>query len=127
VALKKASLNGDLSANLTKVFDDSNPEAYPISGYSYLVVGCDPSKAKAENSPTKCSDDIGHRTSAAATGRQLGKFIEYIVCKGQQTAGLLGYAYLPKNLVRDAFAAIGRIYGGKQPAPPTSASCPDPY
>jgi hypothetical protein len=60
-------------------------------------------------------------------GRQLGKFIEYIVCKGQQTAGLLGYAYLPKNLVKDAFAAIGRIYGAKQPAPPTSASCPDPY
>jgi phosphate transport system substrate-binding protein len=127
-ALKETRLNKDLSANLTKVFDDSDPGAYPISGYDYMVVACDPTQAKAENPPTECSDyNNRNSTGSAATGRQLGKFIEYIVCKGQQTAGRLGYAYLPKNLVKDAFAAIGRIYGAKQPAPPTSANCPDPY
>jgi len=54
----------------------------------------------------------------------LGEFLNFIVCRGQQKVALLGYAPLPRSLVRQAFAAIGRINGSDEPARPTPANCP---
>jgi len=42
---------------------------------------------------------------------------------GQKKMGLLGYSVLPTVLVQDAFAAIGRLAGTKQPAAPTPQDC----
>ena len=41
--------------------------------------------------------------------------------------GLLGYGPLPPTLVRDDFAAIGRIFGATRPPAPTAATCANPY
>jgi phosphate transport system substrate-binding protein len=126
-ALGKVMLRSDLSANLEGVFNDTNPNAYPLSTYSYMVVACSPALARKENPATQCSgNNTGTSAYPARSGKELGKFIKFIACKGQQQAGELGFAYLSKDLVKDAFAAIGRLNGASEPAPPTQANCPNP-
>jgi hypothetical protein len=39
----------------------------------------------------------------------------------------LGYSPLPPNLVQEDFWAIGRLNGGKEPPPVSSATCKNPY
>jgi phosphate transport system substrate-binding protein len=119
-------LNRDLSADLDGVFKDTSADAYPVSTYSYIVVSCSPARAAKESPATLCSGGTGKSSYPARSRKDLGEFIDYFVCKGQQVAGVLGYAYLPKNLVKDAFAAIGRLNGAVEPPPPTSSNCADP-
>jgi phosphate transport system substrate-binding protein len=108
-ALKHDELAPDLEQTLTGVFLAPEPSAYPISAYSYLIT------ADAPNPP-------------AAVGAVLGKFIEFLACQGQQTAGALGYSPIPPNLVYDDFAAINRLNGAAHvPPAPTAAECPNPY
>jgi ABC-type phosphate transport system substrate-binding protein len=127
-ALQKASLNGDLTANLTGVFGNTEANAYPVSSYSYFVAPCSPSLAKAEVPATKCSGHNLHPSSyPAASGAALGTFLNYAVCAGQEKTALLGYVTLPRRLVAEAFSAIDRINGANEPASPTAANCPDPY
>ncbi len=124
-ALAKATLNKNLIANLTGVFRDKNPNAYPLSGYSYVVAPCSPALARAEDPATRCAaDNSGTSTYGADRGQALGQFLNFVVCRGQQQVSLLGYAPLPQKLVREAFAAIGRINGSDEPATPTAANCP---
>jgi phosphate transport system substrate-binding protein len=111
IALTKDELNADLTQNLTGVFTDSSPEdagAYPISAYSYLVtpIGAGMSVAKAA---------------------VMAKFILFMACQGQVSAGQLGYSPIPPNLILDDFAAIGRLNGQTAPPPPNAQSCPNPY
>ncbi len=42
-------MNPDLTENLTGVFDEAAGDAYPLSGYSYLVTQCVPAQAAAQN------------------------------------------------------------------------------
>jgi hypothetical protein len=60
-------------------------------------------------------------------GQELGQFVDYMACAGQEKMALLGCAPLPRDLVRDDFNAIGRMNGGVQPAAPTAANCKNPY
>ena len=111
LALTKDQLNADLTQNLTGVYTDNDPAdagAYPISAYSYLVtpVGAGMSVAKAA---------------------QMGKFINFLACQGQISAGQLGYSPIPPNLILDDFAAIGRLNGQVSPPAPTGQNCPNPY
>jgi ABC-type phosphate transport system substrate-binding protein len=107
-ALLKATLEPDLEQLLTGVFTDTNPAAYPISAYSYLVT--------QEGQMNK------------AKGAVLGQFIEFLACQGQQSAQSLGYSPLPPNLVNDDFAGIKRIAGAAPPPSSVNATtCNDPY
>jgi phosphate transport system substrate-binding protein len=125
-ALQGATLNSDLTENLTGVFDSTAGDAYPLSGYSYLVTQCDPSLAAVEQPPTTCSGGSGTETMGAAQGAELGQFIDYAVCQGQSEMDVLGYLPLSPQLVDEAFAAIGRIDGATEPPPPTPANCANP-
>ena len=62
-----------------------------------------------------------------AKGAALGQFVDFLACAGQQPMATLGYAPLPPALVREDFAAIGRMNGAVQPPPPTAANCANPY
>lgn len=105
-ALKHAVLNADLTQNLVGVYNATDPTAYPMSSYSYLITqttGFDPAK-----------------------GFVLGTWMIYIACGGQREAAPLGYSPLPKNLVADVFATERRIPGAPAPPPLDYQHCPNP-
>ncbi len=68
IALTKDALAPDLEQNLTGVFLNTDPAAYPISAYSYLITQVTP------NPP-------------AAIGAEMGQFIQFIACRGQIRGG----------------------------------------
>jgi phosphate transport system substrate-binding protein len=107
LALQSDQLAPDLEQNLTGVFGSTNPGAYPISAYSYLVT------------------EEGEMP--AAIGAVLGQFVKFLACRGQQAAGSLGYAPIPPNLVQDDFDAIARMNGAASPGPVNADNCPNPY
>ena len=94
--------------SLAGVFTSTNPQAYPISAYSYLIT-------------------LGS-TMNPAKGAVLSAFVLFLACQGQQSAGQLGYSPLPTNLVAADFAAISRM-NGHVPIPSTidANTCPNPY
>jgi phosphate transport system substrate-binding protein len=108
VALTQDELEPDLEQILTGVFTNPDPASYPISAYSYLIT-------QEDGQPS------------AAIGAVLGQFVQFIACRGQQSAGILGYSPLPPNLVDDDFAAVNRINGAAPLPAPTAANCPNPY
>lgn len=105
-ALKHAVLYPDLTQNLVGVYNARDPNAYPMSSYSYLITqptGFDPAK-----------------------GFVLGTWMIYIACGGQKEAAPLGYSPLPPNLVADVFATERRIPGAPAPPPLDYQHCPNP-
>lgn len=108
IALTKATLNADRTQNLEGVYTNPAPDTYPISSYSYMIV------------PNKTG-------LAADKTAVLGKFMLYFACEGQQSASLLGYSPLPKNLVSVVFDAVRNLPTGRPATPDlTYASCPNP-
>jgi phosphate transport system substrate-binding protein len=124
-ALEKAVLFADLTQDLTNVYANPLPNAYPVSAYSYLVAPCNPTLAAAQK--FNCTGPQGTSPFPADKGAELGQFINFMACAGQEKMALLGYSPLPPNLVQEDFNAIGRLNGGQQPAPPTEANCHNPY
>jgi phosphate transport system substrate-binding protein len=105
-ALTHATLNQDLTQNLDGVYNAPEPNAYPMSSYSYMIT------------PTANFDP--------AKGAVLGGWIIYIACAGQQEAAPLGYSPLPANLIKADFDAVNRI-PGHPPTPPIDyAHCANP-
>lgn len=105
-ALRHATLHADLTQDLTGVYRAPEPNAYPMSSYSYMITqttGFDPAK-----------------------GQVLGTWLIYIACAGQQEAAPLGYSPLPPNLVQDVFDAVRRIPGAPNPPPITPQTCANP-
>jgi len=128
IALEKTTLHSDLSADLTPVFRDQEPNAYPLSSYSYVIAPCSPSLAKAERPPTRCSgDNSGTSSYSADRGAELAEFLNFAVCQGQEKVAILGYTILPRRLVVQAFSAIDRINGAVERRTPTAANCKNPY
>ncbi len=101
-ALQGATLNADLTENLSGVFDNTAADAYPVSFYSYFVAPCSPSRAAAEQPTTTCSGNNGVSTIGTAQGAELGQFIDYAVCLGQSDVANLGYVPLSEQLVEEA-------------------------
>lgn len=104
IALQKARLNPDRTQVLDDVYVHPDPNAYPISSYSYMIArtkGFDPAK-----------------------GSVVARFIYYFVCAGQAKAEPLGYSPLPPNLVQTAFDAAKQIPGA--PNPPAFSECANP-
>jgi phosphate transport system substrate-binding protein len=124
-ALEKAILYSDLTQNLTGVYTNPLPNAYPVSSYSYLVTPCSPNLAAAQK--RNCSGPAGTSSFPAAKGQALGQFVAFLACAGQQKMALLGYSPLPPNLVQEDFDAVGRMNGGQEPAPVSAADCKNPY
>lgn len=108
-ALAHATLNSDLTQNLTGVYRARDANAYPMSSYSYMI--------------TPTATGFGFDASKGAV---LGTWIIYIACAGQREAAPLGYSPLPPNLVRADFAAVARIPGAPTPPPIDRVHCPNP-
>ncbi len=123
-ALQGATLQPDLTENLSGVFTDPSATAYPLSSDSYLVVPCSPARAAAQGA--RCDGPDTASTFPAAKGEVLGQFVSYLACAGQEQMATLGYSPLPPNQVQQDFDAVGRITGGVEPPPPTAANCPNP-
>ena len=107
IALQGARINPDGTQILKGVYEFNDPRAYPVSSYSYMIV------PTSEVEPFDEDD-----------GGQLGKFILYFLCAGQQKSQQLGYSPLPKNLVQIGFDAVKKIPGA--PKPPAITSCSNP-
>ncbi len=107
VALMAATINPDLTQNLSGVYNNADPRTYPMSSYSYMIV------------PTQLSSVF-----TADKGRTLSKFASYMVCQGQQQAAALGYSPLPMNLVQAASAVIEKIPGTVGPVDFNSCNNP---
>lgn len=99
VALTKAQINTDkaskdyLTQILTGVYRATDPRAYPLSSYSYMII------------PTGASD----QRMSTAKRQTLADFMYYSLCEGQSKAGPYGYSPLPLNLVQAGFEQLGQL------------------
>jgi ABC-type phosphate transport system substrate-binding protein len=94
VGLLENKIADDLTSDLTGVYNNADPRAYPLSSYSYMIIPTSTQKSFTE-----------------AKGKTLGAFAYYFLCEGQQQAPALGYSPLPINLVQAGFAQIPKIPG----------------
>ncbi|HXA41280.1 MAG TPA: substrate-binding domain-containing protein [Candidatus Solibacter sp.] len=108
-ALRHATLNADLTQNLTASYRAPEPTAYAMSSYSYMIT---PTMQSSGFDPGK--------------GLVLGTWIIYIACAGQREAAPLGYSPLPPNLIQADFDAVNRIPGHPVTPPLDYAHCPNP-
>jgi phosphate transport system substrate-binding protein len=102
-ALESATLRPDLSQELSGVYASPNPEAYPLSAYSYITTMC----ARTGERPT-CK---GSYPNAGVT-ETLSKWLRYIACEGQVNMARIGYSPLPANLSQEITNSIARMAGG---------------
>jgi phosphate transport system substrate-binding protein len=99
VALTKAQINNDASsqAYLTSILDgvytSTDPRAYPLSSYSYMLL---PTGAKDQRMTT-------------SKRQTLADFMFYSLCEGQSKAGPYGYSPLPLNLVQAGFDQLKKL------------------
>ncbi|MGI5511613.1 phosphate ABC transporter substrate-binding protein PstS [Streptomyces sp. CA-106131] len=100
VALLKARINEDpsspdyLTQILDDVYNDTDPRAYPLSTYTYMII------------PTALESNFNNQK-----GKTLGAFAYYFLCQGQQHVDNLGYSPLPRNLVEAGLKQVRRIPG----------------
>ena len=98
VALTKAQINKTpgpkyLTQILDGVYTNSDPRAYPISSYSYMII------------PTGAKDP----RMTTAKRQTLADFLYYSLCSGQTKAGDYGYSPLTLNLVSAGFEQISLL------------------
>lgn len=99
VALTKAQINNDpasqqyLTSILDGVYTSTDPRAYPLSSYSYMLL---PTGAKDQRMTT-------------AKRQTLTDFMFYSLCQGQSKAGPYGYSPLPLNLVQAGFDQLKKL------------------
>jgi phosphate transport system substrate-binding protein len=126
-ALEAAVLHPDLTQDLSQVYVNPLPNAYPLSAYSYLVSQCSPALAVAQHASCAADPNGASSNLPASKGQALGQFVSYLACGGQEKMALLGYSPLPPNLVQEDFYAVGRLPGGQEPPPVSAADCKNPY
>jgi phosphate transport system substrate-binding protein len=102
-ALESATLRPDLSQELSGVYHSANPDAYPISAYSYVVTQC----ARAGDRPT-CKGPYAN----PGVAETLALWMRYIACEGQVNMAQIGYSPLPPNLSQEIANSIARMQGG---------------
>lgn len=99
-ALERAELNPDLTQRLGKVYTSSDPLAYPVSAYSYIMTPCAPA-ADRNTCKSPYYDD--------AKAQQMAKWLDYIACDGQVKMAQIGYSPLPTNLSQEIQNSITRM------------------
>ena len=115
-ALQSAQLAPDTSQNLTNVYTSTNPLAYPISAYSYILVQCAPTPDR-----NTCNSPYPNQGIA----NTMAQFMNYVACAGQVHMAEIGYAPLPPQLSQFLANAVGWMLG--QPAQQLNASnCNNP-
>jgi phosphate transport system substrate-binding protein len=115
-ALESAQLSPDTSQDLSGVYTSTNPAAYPISAYSYILVQCAPTPARSTCTSAYSNPGIANTMS---------QFMDYVACAGQIPMSQIGYAPLPPQLSQFLANAVGWMLG--QPAQQLSASnCSNP-
>jgi phosphate ABC transporter phosphate-binding protein len=114
VSLLSAVINNDvnsqeyLTANLSPVYNSTDPRVYPLSSYSYIIV------------PTAVEGNF-----TLDKGLTLADFVSYFLCEGQQQAEVLGYSPLPINLVTGGLEQALLIPGG-DPQNKNVSTCNNP-
>ena len=101
-ALEGAALRPDLSQELSGVYNSTNPMAYPISAYSYVVTQC---TSSGDRPTCKGPYSNGGVTETMAT------WLRYIACDGQVNMARIGYSPLPPNLSQEIANSIARLTG----------------
>jgi phosphate transport system substrate-binding protein len=101
-ALETATLRPDLSQELSGVYASTNPDAYPISAYSYMVTQC----AQAADRAT-CKGPYVN----GGVAETLARWMRYIACDGQINMARIGYSPLPPVLSQEVANSIGRMQG----------------
>jgi phosphate transport system substrate-binding protein len=109
-------LRPDLSQELSGVYASTNPEAYPISAYSYIVTQCAPDPQR----PT-CKGPYGN----PGVAETLSKWLRYVACDGQVNMARIGYSPLPPVLSQEVANSIARMTGG-QPEQLNADNCANP-
>ncbi|MGH3864543.1 MAG: substrate-binding domain-containing protein [Pseudonocardiaceae bacterium] len=94
VALLDAKLHPDLTHDLSQVYVNPDPQAYPLSSYTYMILPKDLSS-----------------TFNLEKGKTLSEFASYVLREGQRQADTLGYAPLPINLVQAGIDQVNQIPG----------------
>jgi phosphate transport system substrate-binding protein len=115
-ALNSAKLRPDLSQDLSAVYTTSDPTAYPISAYSYILTQCAVSSSRAT-----CKGNYSNAGIAAT----LTKWLRYIACDGQVSMARIGYSPLPPNLSQEIANSVGRM-NGTAPETLTAGNCVNP-
>ena len=115
-ALETARLRPDLSQELSGVYNSTNPKAYPISAYSYIVTQC----IASADRPT-CR---GAYSNPGVT-ETLARWLRYIACDGQVNMARIGYSPLPSNLSQEVANSIARLTG-QPPEQLTRENCANP-
>jgi phosphate ABC transporter phosphate-binding protein len=91
-----------LMQDLDNVYTSSDPRAYPLSSYSYLIIPRDVGGGRNKQPPPSWT---------TAKGSTLSTWLNYVLCGAQQSAGNLGYSPLPKNLVVGGFQQVDHLPG----------------
>ncbi|HXY94864.1 MAG TPA: substrate-binding domain-containing protein [Acidimicrobiia bacterium] len=115
-ALESATLRPDLSQELSGVYSSTNPLAYPISAYSYIVTQCGQSPDRAT-----CKGSYAN-TGITETFQQ---WLRYIACDGQVNMARIGYSPLPPNLSQEIANSIARLTGNS-PEQLNAGNCANP-
>lgn len=108
IALQAAQIVSDPNAvdflmqNLDRVYNFSDPRAYPLSSYSYLIIPRDHGGGLNGQPPPSWT---------GGKGQTLSTWLNYVLCGAQQSAGNLGYSPLPKNLVVGGFEQVDHMPG----------------
>ncbi len=99
VALTKAVINQDknspdyLLQNLDAVYTATDPRAYAMSSYSYMII------------PTAANDP----RMTTAKRQTIADFLYYSTCEGQVDVGPIGYSPLPVNLAQASFDQVTKL------------------
>lgn len=115
-ALEGATLRPDLSQELSGVYNSPNPDAYPISAYSYIVTMC-----KATGDRPTCKGPYPN----PGISETFTRWLRYIACEGQVNMARIGYSPLPPNLSQEIANSIGRLTGAS-PEVLDAGNCPNP-
>jgi phosphate transport system substrate-binding protein len=115
-ALESATLRSDLSQELSGVYTSTNPLAYPISAYSYIVTQC----ASTPDRPT-CQGPYGN----SGISETFHTWLRYIACDGQVNMARIGYSPLPPNLSQEIANSVARLTGGA-PEQLNAGNCTNP-
>ncbi len=126
-ALEAAVLHPDLTQDLSKVYINPLPNAYPLSAYSYLVTPCSPQLAQTTGGSCAADPNNAPSTFPSQKGQALGQFVSFLACAGQEKMADLGYSPLPPNLVQEDFNAVGHLNGAQEPPPVSPSNCKNPY
>jgi len=115
-ALESAALRPDLSQELSGVYSSPNPEAYPLSAYSYIVTQC----ARSGDRPT-CRGSYAN----GGVSDTLARWMRYIACEGQVNMARIGYSPLPPNLSQEIANSVARLQGAA-PEVLSAQNCANP-